>query len=101
MQLSWDLHVHPGPSSVPRWGTGAEIQAAAARAGLAGFVWKSHERHTPLDCAALPPEPRAIGAASLNAWAGPDDVERAIADGARWLWGPSRLPGLMLGWDLT
>lgn len=35
VQLSWDFHVHPGPSSVPRWGNGAEIQAAAARAGVA------------------------------------------------------------------
>ena len=47
-----------------------------------------------------PPTPRAIGSASLNAWAGPDDVERAILDGARWLWGPSRRPHLELGWDL-
>jgi hypothetical protein len=100
MQLSWDLHVHPGPSSVPRWGTGAQVQVAAARAGLRGFVWKSHETHTPLLCADLAPSPRAIGSASLNPWAGPDDVERAIVDGARWLWGPSRRPRLELGWDL-
>jgi hypothetical protein len=67
MQLAWDLHVHPGPSSVRRWGTGAQIQAAAARAGLRGFLWKSHERHTSLACADLPRTPRAIGSASLNA----------------------------------
>jgi hypothetical protein len=100
MQLSWDLHVHPGPSSVPRWGTGRDVQAAAARAGLAGFVWKSHETHTARLCADLPPTPRAIGSASLNAWAGPEEVAAAIADGARWIWGPSRRAHLELGWDL-
>ena len=100
-QLSFDLHVHPAPSSVPRWGTGAQVRDAAARAGVRGFVWKSHEEHTATRAAALPPfGPLVIGSASLNAWAGPDDVLAAIAAGARWLWGPSRGPGLALGWDL-
>ena len=98
-QLSWDLHVHPGPSSVPRWGTGAEIQAAARRAGVKGFVWKSHERHTAKDCAALPSgAPRAIGSASLNAWATPESVSAALADGAFWIWGPTYRDG-HVGWD--
>jgi hypothetical protein len=100
MQLSWDLHVHPGPSSVPRWGTGAEIQAACARAGVAGFVWKSHEGHTARACRDLPADgPRAIGSASLNAWATPDSVSEAIADGAGWVWGPTYVEG-GVGWDL-
>jgi hypothetical protein len=100
MQLSWDLHVHPGPSSVPRWGTGTEIQAACARAGLAGFVWKSHDGHTARAAAGLPKDgPRAIGSASLNAWATPDNVREALDDGALWVWGPTYLEG-HVGWDL-
>jgi hypothetical protein len=100
MQLSWDLHVHPGPSSVPRWGTGAEIQAACARAGVAGFVWKSHEGHTARACRDLPADrPRAIGSASLNAWATPASVGEAIADGAGWVWGPTYREG-GVSWEL-
>jgi hypothetical protein len=101
MQLSWDLHVHPGPSSVPRWGTGLEIQAACARAGVAGFVWKSHDGHTARACRDLPADgPRAIGSASLNAWATPASVEEAIADGAGWVWGPTYREG-GVGWELA
>ena len=98
-QLSFDLHVHPGPSSVPRWGTGAEVQAAAARAGVRGFVWKSHDGHTARACRELAATPRAIGSASLNAWAGKDDVAAAVGDGARWVWGPTYKDG-KVGWEL-
>jgi hypothetical protein len=98
-QLSWDLHVHPGPSAVPRWGTGAEIRTAAARAGLNGFVWKSHDRHTARACHELPPGPPwAIGSASLNAWATTKDVAEAVEDGARWVWGPTHREG-KVDWD--
>jgi hypothetical protein len=100
MQLSWDLHVHPAPSTVPRWGDGAAIQAAAARAGVRGFVWKSHEMHTAKLAVALPRSgPRAIGSASLNAFATPESVRNAIAAGARWVWGPTYDAG-GVGWDL-
>jgi len=100
MQLSWDLHVHPGPSSVPRWGTGIEIQEAARRAGLKGFVWKSHEEHTARACRGLPSGPPwAIGSASLNAFADANSVAEAIADGARWVWGPTYRDG-QVAWDL-
>lgn len=100
MQLSWDLHVHPGPSSVPRWGTGAELQAACARAGLAGFVWKSHDGHTARAARALPTDgPRAVGSVSLNVWATVANVTEALADGALWVWGPTYLEG-HVGWDL-
>jgi hypothetical protein len=99
VQLSWDLHVHPGPSSVPRWGTGAEIQAAARRAGLSGFVWKSHDVHTARACRELVGPPWAIGSASLNAWASPDDIAKAVDEGARWVWGPTHSHG-QVSWDL-
>jgi hypothetical protein len=90
VRLSWDLHLHPGPSTVPRWGDGRQIWEAARDAGVAGFVWKSHEHHTALDAAALPGgPPRAIGSASLNPWAGVDDVLEAVDGGARWIWGPT------------
>jgi hypothetical protein len=100
MQISWDLHVHPGPSSVPRWGNGSDIQAACKRAGIAGFVWKSHEGHTARACLALPANsPLAIGSVSLNAWATPESVQSALADGAPWVWGPTYDAGTV-GWDL-
>jgi hypothetical protein len=99
MHLSWDLHIHPAPSSVPRWGDGAAIQAACARAGVAGFVWKSHDMHSARLAAALAPAPRAFGSASLNAWATPQSVIEALADGARWVWGPTYRDGKP-GWEL-
>lgn len=88
--LSWDLHLHPGPSNVPRWGDGRRVWSAAREADVAGFVWKSHEYHT-ADLAAELPEgpPHAIGSASLNPWAGVADIMGAVAAGARWIWGPT------------
>jgi hypothetical protein len=88
--LSYDLHVHPGPSKAPRWGTGAEVQKAAEAAGVRGFVWKAHEQHTPRLCAALPASPvRAFGSASLNPWSTLGGVLEALEEGASWLWGPT------------
>lgn len=99
MQLSWDLHVHPGPSSVPRWGTGEDIQAAAARAGVEGFVWKSHDMHTAVLCNALAKSgPVAIGSASTNEWATPDSIADAVREGARWVWGATHSAG-RVAWD--
>jgi hypothetical protein len=92
LRLSWDLHVHPGPSSVPRWGDGAQVWEAAREAGVGGFVWKSHEHHTAVDAAALPDRPVAFGSASTNPWARVDDVIAAVEAGARWVWGPTCKP---------
>ena len=92
--LSYDLHVHPGPSKTPRWGTGDEVLRAAEAAGVHGFVWKAHEQHTPRLCAALPPSPvRAFGSASLNPWSTRDDVLEALDDGARVALGADDLGG--------
>ena len=99
--LSYDLHVHPGPSKTPRWGTGDEVLRAAEAAGVHGFVWKAHEQHTPRLCAALPPSPvRAFGSASLNPWSTRDDVLEALDDGARWLWGPTISAAGAIAWEL-
>jgi hypothetical protein len=99
--LSYDLHVHPGPSAVPRWGDGVRVWRAAAEAGVRGFVWKSHEEHTVARCRALPQEPvRAIPSASLNPWARFNDVTAAVENGALWLWGPTQTGRGEIGWEL-
>ena len=99
--LSYDLHVHPGPSRAPRWGDGRRVWEAARDAGVRGFVWKAHERHTAELARGLPSEPvRAIASASLNAWATAGDVVEAVDAGARWIWGPTLGDDGAVGWDL-
>jgi hypothetical protein len=99
--LSYDLHVHPGPSAAPRWGDGRRVWEAAAAAGVKGFVWKAHERHTIELCRQLPQDPvRAIGSASLNPWATVGDVMEAVDTGARWIWGPTLGRNGDIGWEL-
>jgi|1186.fasta_scaffold09608_2 hypothetical protein len=99
--LSYDLHVHPGPSETPRWGSGVDVQRAAEAAGVRGFVWKAHERHTPRLCAELPASHvRAFGSASLNPWSALGDVREALADGAAWLWGPTASAAGEIAWEL-
>src|SRR5690242_2100822 len=99
--LSWDLHVHPGPPRLGRWGGGLEVWNAAREAGLEGFVWKSHEEHTAKACSLLPAGPPfAVASATLNPWASPDSVAEAVGAGARWVWGPTKRPDGVVGWDL-
>jgi hypothetical protein len=99
--LSYDLHVHPGPSRAPRWGSGGDVQRAAEEAGVRGFVWKAHEQHTARLAAALPTSPvRVFGSASLNQWAALADVIQALDDGACWLWGPTVSKDGDTAWEL-
>ena len=99
--LSYGLHVHPAPSAAPRWGDGARVWNAAAAAGVRGFVWKAHEEHTVRRCRELPGRPvQAIGSASLNPWAGFDDVIEAVDEGALWVWGPTQTTDGQIGWSL-
>ena len=42
-QLSWDLHLHPAPSTAPRWGDGLQVWQAASEAGAR--VWMSRIGH--------------------------------------------------------
>jgi hypothetical protein len=101
MPLAYDLHVHPGPSSVPRWGDGRRVWEAAREAGVRGFVWKSHEEHTAARCRDLPSSPvRPIASASLNSWADLRSIAAAIDDGAQWIWGPTTTADGQIGWDL-
>jgi hypothetical protein len=99
--LSYDLHLHPAPSAAPRWGDGMRVWAAAVAAEVRGFVWKAHEEHTTVRCRALPEEPvRVIASASLNQWAGFEDVVEAVHGGALWIWGPTQTSSGAIGWNL-
>lgn len=99
--LCWDLHLHPAPSSAPRWGDGRRVWEAAREAGVRGFVWKSHEEHTPWRCGELPTgPPHAIGSVSLNPWATLEDVLAALEAGARWIWGSTQDRYGAIGWEL-
>ncbi len=100
--LSWDLHIHPGQAAEGRWGDGKQVRRAAQRAGVAGFVWKSHSGNgTHVDCQKLPHSvPYALPSITLNGDVRPVDLSQAVALGVRWIWGPSRLPHGFLGWDL-
>ncbi len=99
--LSWDLHVHPGSPAEGRWGDGRELQNAARRAGVRGFVWKSHSGSTADAVAGLPPgPPHVIPSIVLNHHVSPRDLEHALQQGVRWIWGPSRRPDGGLGWEL-
>jgi hypothetical protein len=100
--LSWDLHVHPGRTAEGRWGDGGQLRRAAQRAGVAGFVWKSHRgTGTHTDCQKLPHSlPYALPSITLNRDVRAVHLRRAVNLGVRWIWGPSRLADGSLGWDL-
>jgi hypothetical protein len=101
MQLSWDLHVHPGTGGEGRWGDGRRIWAAAADAGLNGFVWKEHARRIEADVARLPGAgPRCHASLVMNSWASAADVAGSLAAGVQWYWGPTRDAGQRLDWEL-
>jgi hypothetical protein len=99
--LSWDLHVHPGSSAEGRWGDGQAVRDAARRAGVRGFVWKSHSGSTAAAAAGFSPgPPHVIPSIVLNKQVAPDDLRHALRQGVRWIWGPSRQPDGTLGWEL-
>ena len=88
--LSWDLHIHPGKAEEGRWGDGERIRRAAQRAGVQGFLWKSHHGQGTLhDCQKLPHSaPFALPSITLNHEVAAADLDRAITLGARWILGP-------------
>ena len=85
--LSWDLHIHPGRPEDGRWGDGQQVRRAAQRAGVRGFLWKSHSgRSTLVDCQELPRSvPYTLPSITLNGDVSATDIERAIALGVRWV----------------
>ena len=86
--LSWDLHVHPGRTAEGRWGDGGQLRRAAQRAGVAGFVWKSHRgTGTHTDCQKLPHSlPYALPSITLNGDVRAVHLGRAVDLGVRWIW---------------
>lgn len=100
--LSWDLHVHPGKAEEGRWGDGEQVRRAAQRAGVRGFVWKSHRgKGTLSDCEKLPHSvPYALPSMTLNSEVDVGDIERGLALGVRWVWGPSRRGDQAVEWEL-
>lgn len=90
--MTWlaDLHVHSGPSLLPRHGDDSATAAAAARAGIELFVLKAHEGSTAER--ALLVGAGAVGGIVLNSPVGganPDAVRVAARLGARVVWLPT------------
>jgi hypothetical protein len=100
MNLSWDLHIHPAPDSARRWGDAAGLRAAARRAGVTGFVWKSHDRPVPRTAAVTAEPPYIVPSVTLNDWVTPQLIADVVKSGVQWIWGPSRGPAGAHGWDL-
>ncbi len=103
-----DLHVHTAPDLVPRCVSDLEMTRRARRAGMAGFVIKSH--HAPTAdratlCAMLVAGVRIVGSITLNHYVGGLNacaVEGAAQSGARVVWLPTtdaaNEAGLLAGW---
>jgi hypothetical protein len=99
MQGALDLHLHPGPSLIPRRLDIAEAALQAAATGLAAVLMKDHHLPTVRDIHyvkkyALPPEVKVdlLGAIALNHSIGglnPYAVETALAHGARIVYLPT------------
>jgi hypothetical protein len=92
---SYDLHVHVAPDVMRRRINDVDLARAFLRAGLAGFVLKSHyvptaERASVVNAAV--PGCDALGAIALNSAVGglnPMAVEIAAREGARVVWMPT------------
>lgn len=85
-----DLHVHSGPSLLPRHGDDSATARAAERAGIDVFVLKAHEGSTAER--ALLVGRGAVGGIVLNSPVGganPDAVRVAAQLGARVVWLPT------------
>jgi len=96
LQGAYDLHVHATPDVVPRRQDLAELARAAARAGMAGILLKSHVTPTSGRCYALnrllPDGPRFFPALALNPPLGgvnPLAVESFLREGGRVVFMPT------------
>jgi hypothetical protein len=95
--ISWDLHVHAGPSSAPRWGTDLDLVEAAHRHGVRGFVLKSHHESTAGRAvianafgARIGSPVRVVGSIVLNPWVTFTEMDRALKLGAKVVFWPTR-----------
>lgn len=98
LQGAYDLHVHVGPSVIPRSLDIVEALTEAAQYGMAGFVAKDH--HLPTTMAAIVANTyhapqggcRAYSSIVLNRYIGGLNLEAlrvATAQGARFVWLPT------------
>ncbi len=95
MRGAIDLHLHAAPSLFPRAATDREVAEAAARAGFAAILLKSHHQSTVTRADALDGAfdgLRVFGGIVLNRYVGgvdPSGVEAALAAGAKQVWLPT------------
>jgi hypothetical protein len=98
LQGAYDLHIHLGPSVIPRSIDIADALAEADAAGMAGLVAKDHQLPTTMAAllvnAHFPGKARCTVFSSivLNTFIGglnPDALNAAIALGARFVWLPT------------
>jgi hypothetical protein len=95
MRGAIDLHLHAAPSLFPRVATDREVAEAAARAGFAAIVLKSHHESTVARADALDEafdSLRVFGGIVLNSYVGgvdPSSVEAALVAGAKQVWLPT------------
>ena len=99
LQGAVDLHVHPGPSPLPRRMDAVDAAQLAGEAGFEAIVVKSHHHSTVTDVLALGRDglnngsgPRVYGGVALNSAVGglnPHAVDLALAMGGRIVWFPT------------
>lgn len=93
-----DLHVHPGPSPFPRRVDAGKAATAAATAGMAAVVLKSHHHCTAFEVKTL--EPYGLGEADVDVYGGivlnshvgglnPNAVNLSLGMGGRMVWLPT------------
>lgn len=92
-----DLHVHSGPSPMPRRITHVEAAEQAAAAGMRAIVAKCHYHNTVFDLLAMAPQLAGIstqvfGGVAMNSQIGginPHAVDLALRMGGREIWFPT------------
>jgi hypothetical protein len=99
LQGAVDLHVHPGPSPLPRRMDAVDAAQLAGEAGFEAIVVKSHHHSTVTDVLALGRDglndgsgPRVYGGVALNSAVGglnPHAVDLALKMGGRIVWFPT------------
>ncbi|QDT55882.1 hypothetical protein Pan44_39300 [Caulifigura coniformis] len=95
LEGAFDLHVHAGPDTRPRWYSALEMAERARNAGMSGFVLKNHNWETATLAAEVRdrfPDLLVVGGIVLNRATGgfdPSRVMQALAAGGRLVWLPT------------